>query len=413
MLSRFRSDFAKVTFLSGIGGMLEFYDFILYILFSDQIEKVFFSNINIPAIKNLIVIAVFSVAYLARPLGGVLFGYLGDRLGRKKSFTATVMLMGGCIFLMSILPGYSVLGLAAPLIFVFLRIVQGLALGGELPGAFVFVYESLSKHRGVAQGVLMSLVFAGFLMGDLVSYFFHIWLGEWAWRVAFLTGSFVALLGYYLRRGLHETPAFETIKRYEKFPLKTLLQKHKLPLLSGICTVFIVSFSGVIISLYLSHYIRDILHFSEESTPILMLCVSVFEILLILFGGWLADSVPYRKILLVSSIGLMLCSIPGFYLMQYDSTMTIFLGILLVAFMPAVASGVFMWLLNEVFPAKVRYTGVATSYNMSFAIVGGFAPMIAELLIVEEHWVVLGPALVGILCGAMCLVGVLLSKRGR
>ena len=159
------ADFIKVTFLSGVGGMLEFYDFLLYILFADQIEKVFFQDSSFVVFKSIIMMLIFSIAYIIRPFGGLLFGYIGDRFGRKKSFSATVILMGSCIFIMAILPGYAVLGAFAPFFFVLLRLMQGLALGGELPGAFVFLYESITERRGLAQGLFFWFSHFRFFVG--------------------------------------------------------------------------------------------------------------------------------------------------------------------------------------------------------------------------------------------------------
>ncbi len=140
-----KENILKISLLSGIGGLLEFYDFILYILFSDQISNMFFNQISSPFLKNILVIAVFSVAYIIRPLGGIIIGWLGDTRGRKTSFSMTLFMMGACVFLMGIMPTYNQIGIYATILFIGLRIVQGFALGGELPSAVVFVFESLEK----------------------------------------------------------------------------------------------------------------------------------------------------------------------------------------------------------------------------------------------------------------------------
>lgn len=405
------NQFAKITLLSGFGGMLEFYDFILYILFSDQIQKVFFSNISSHALRNLILIAVFSVAYIVRPIGGVFFGYLGDRLGRKKTFSITITIMGICIFFMGIMPSYATLGISSTILFILLRIIQGLALGGELPGALVFVYESLTLRRGMAQGILFGLVFSGFLLGNLMSYLLHDWFGNIAWRVAFISGSLVAFLGYYLRCGLNETILFKKISHYEKFPLMTLLRYHRRELVAGFSIVFIIAFSGVIVSLYLNHYLVGILHDRQSLISKILMMVSLINVLLIFFSGWLSDKIHYRSILFFSGFGLMVLSIPSFYLMQQHSLFWLFSGVLLISIMPALACGTFMWLLNEVFPTNIRFSGVAVSYNLGFAVVGGLGPMVSEFLINTEGLTVLGPAMVGMSCSAIFLLGLLLSKK--
>ncbi|WP_268801687.1 MFS transporter [Piscirickettsia litoralis] len=207
----------KVSVLAGVGGMLEFYDFILYILFSSQISASFFQEVQSEYIKSLLTIAVFSVAYVVRPIGGFLIGWLGDNIGRKKSFSFTILLMAFCMFLMGIMPTYAQIGILAPIIFILLRVVQGIALGGELPGAIVFVYESVDR-KGIALGVLFSMVFLGFILGDVMSLIFHHFFDENAWRIAFISGSAIAFVGYYIRKKLDETKMFSELERKQKIP---------------------------------------------------------------------------------------------------------------------------------------------------------------------------------------------------
>ena len=213
----------KISFLAGFGGLLEFYDFILYMLFSDQIAQEFFGKITNHNIQNFLVIALFSIAYLIRPIGGIIFGLIGDNRGRKQSFSLTIIIMASSIFLMAILPNYKHIGILAPIIFIALRVIQGLAIGGELPSAIVFVYESLQK-KGLALGIMFGMILCGFLLGDIMSIIFRKYCGDYAWRVAFLSGSLIAILGYIIRSRLQETMLFIKLKTINKAPILTIFK---------------------------------------------------------------------------------------------------------------------------------------------------------------------------------------------
>ncbi|WP_299011403.1 MFS transporter [uncultured Shewanella sp.] len=400
----------KVALLAGTGGMLEFYDFILYILFSAQIQAQFFDSIESEFLKGIVTIAVFSVAYIVRPIGGFLVGWMGDNIGRKKSFAFTILVMSACMLLMGIMPSYAQWGIAAPILFIILRIIQGLALGGELPGAIVFVYESVER-KGMALGILFTMVFAGFTLGDVMSLFFHYAFGDLAWRAAFISGSFIALIGFYIRSHLSETQMFLALKEKQKFPLKTILKNHSQTLLATILIVVIVAFDGVMVVLYLPKYLTNHIGIPPEYVRHMLVGVSIVGLMVVFISGFISDFIDYIKLYKGAAWLLMLMSYPVYYLLAMGAEHTGYLlaGLLLIVVIPAVSTGIFMRIICDAFSTSVRFSGVAMAYNLSFALVGGFAPLLSEITI---QWMgnISGAAIIGVICAILTLIGILLLK---
>jgi MFS family permease len=403
-----KRDDLRVPLLAGTGGMLEFYDFILYILFLPQISQAFFQNIESVYIQDLIGIAVFSIAYIIRPLGGFFVGWLGDNIGRKKSFSFTILLMGICVFLMGVMPTYQQIGLAAPLLFVFLRIVQGFALGGELPGAMVFVYESV-RQKGFALGIMFAMVFCGFLLGDLMHVVFETLFHPYGWRAAFISGSLVAFLGFYIRQRLEETALFRSLKHKEKFPLRVLIKKQNVNLLGAISSVIVVAFAGVFVELLLPKYMLDHLNYQEHFISNVSIFISIIGIAIIFLTGYMSDYIPYRGLYKLFSLFLMLIAFPAFFLLSSGYTVWITLGAFLIMLAPAGISGLFIRIICDEFSTDVRFSGVAIAYNLAFALVGGVVPLLTELLI-HHVGVVTGPSLITIGCAMIGLISMFLFR---
>ncbi|WP_150465604.1 MFS transporter [Francisella sp. SYW-2] len=173
-------DSRNVILLAGIGAILEFYDFVLYMIFSKEISATFFAKITNPTIKAFLTVLIFSIAYLVRPFAGTILGIVGDLIGRRRLLLFTILLMGSCSLCMGLMPGYAQWGLYASFVFVLLRILQGIALGGELPGAYVIVYESVKGKIGFATAILFTFVTGGFLFSDFVGFALEYIFGDFA-----------------------------------------------------------------------------------------------------------------------------------------------------------------------------------------------------------------------------------------
>lgn len=230
-----RSDY-KTLSLAALGGALEFYDFIIFVFFAPAIGQLFFPH-DIPDwLRLLQTYGIFAAGYLARPLGGVIMAHFGDLFGRKRMFTLSVLMMSVPTLLMGLLPTYDTIGLLAPVLLLLFRILQGAAVGGEVPGAWVFVSEHVpARHIGYACGTLTAGLTAGILLGSLVatainSHYSTAEVTAFAWRIPFLLGGVFGLFSVYLRRWLHETPVFAEMKARKalaaEVPLKAVLRDH-------------------------------------------------------------------------------------------------------------------------------------------------------------------------------------------
>ncbi|WP_119329139.1 MFS transporter [Cysteiniphilum halobium] len=400
----------KVSILAGTGGMLEFYDFILYMLFSAQIAKAFFVDIQSPALKSLIVMIVFSIAYIVRPIGGFLIGWMGDSIGRKKSFSFTILLMACCVLLMGIMPTYAMIGVMAPIIFILLRIIQGLALGGELPGAIVFVYESVAK-KGPALGILFSMVLGGILLGQIMSIILHAIFGEYAWRAAFISGSIVAFIGFYIRRKLQETEMFRNLESKQKFPLIKLLKSQLRSQVGTILCVVLIGFDGVMAMLYFPKYLTVHLHYPQHFTSIVAIIASFFNLGVIFVASLISDYINYRRLYAISALLLIVIAYPAFYLINSFHFFDVLIGMLLLTLPPAMMCGLFMRIICEAFTTDVRFSGVAIGYNLAFAMVGGLVPVLTELMI-QSSGKILGPVIISVCCGVIGLLSMWILGGG-
>jgi len=231
-----RDDY-KTLGLSALGGTLGFYDFVVFVFFANVLGSLFFPASMPDWMRQLQTLGIFAAGYLARPIGGILIAHFGDILGRKQMFTLSVFLMAVPTLVIGLLPTYETIGLAAPILLLAMRVLQGAAIGGEMPGAWVFVAEHApAKRYGFAIGSLTSGITGGIFLGSIIG----VWLNsvysaaeihDWAWRIPFILGGVFGLVSVYLRKFLHETPIFQEMQARKQvdreLPLKTILRDHR------------------------------------------------------------------------------------------------------------------------------------------------------------------------------------------
>ncbi|MEI6056590.1 MAG: MFS transporter, partial [Lentisphaerota bacterium] len=235
----------RVIVVSAIGGVLEYYDFVVFILFANIISQVFFPAHESEYLALAATYTFFAVGYFVRPIGGIILAHFGDRYGRKKIFLLTVFLMAIPTFLIGLIPTYASIGLIAPILLLLMRICQGLAMGGEIPGSSVFVYEHMTRNlkcSGISY--LIAGLFGGILLGSIIGSIITKSLSNeslmvWGWRIPFLLGGLLGVVGMYLRSKLTETPIFMDIQKHNKqpkMPIGEILKNHKWSVIAGICT---------------------------------------------------------------------------------------------------------------------------------------------------------------------------------
>jgi MFS family permease len=408
----------RLLILSSLGGVLEYYDFIIYALLASYISKAFFPTGN--AISSLMVtFATFSVGYLARPIGGILFGHFGDKLGRKATFTISILIMAISTFFMALVPTYASIGIAAPIIVIIFRICQGLSVGGEIPGAIAYVSESISVNRkSLACGIIFSFLINGIVLGALVqaiitSVITTDQMQIWGWRIPFILGGIFGFMSYLLRRKLEESALFRNIQdKIVSFPLITVFKQKSV---NAISAIFIVGLGASIISglfLFIPAYFNAILHFMPPTAYIWQYTAAMFICsILCIISSAIADKLNHKIWLFILAIMSIILAYPAFHF--YSLRMNFYLfGLLIAALLTGLLWGVIPSLLSELFPTKIRYTGIAVSYNVGFAVFGGLTPLISTLIIYKTGSVT-APAIYLIITSLLAIVALLFVKTKK
>jgi len=365
--------------LAGIGTGFEYYDFVIYAFFAKFISYNFFPNNNY-YLSMMATFATFGVAYVVRPIGGILFGIMGDRYGRKKILTTTIFLMASSTFLMSLTPSYSSLGIVAPIIFVFLRIVQGISYGAELPGSLTFLVEHISaKNRGAKCGLMLSSMGIGVTVASFISYlvthFFTLeQMNLWGWRLPFMFGGLLAVVGYFLRRYVSETPMFVAIEKYDLKKTVAIVKNNcKNILYSFGCAFFPACL--VVFGLFMPTYLHD--YFNYELPPIYLASTfgHILNVMLLPTLAWFSDYVGRKKQIIMALIIIMLGIWPLFKWVSNENSLALWGFILCYHAMLAFLGSCYFTILAENFPTSIRYMGIALSYNLA-QIFSAFIPMI-------------------------------------
>lgn len=405
-----RQDY-KTLSLAALGGALEFYDFIIFVFFAVVIGELFFPP-DIPEwLRQFQTFGIFAAGYLARPLGGIIMAHFGDLIGRKRMFTLSILLMALPTLLIGLLPTYAVLGIGAPLALLALRIMQGAAIGGEVPGAWVFVAEHVPARRvGLACGTLTAGLTAGILLGSLVATAVNKSMSpsdvsDWGWRLPFLLGGIFGIVAMYLRRWLHETPVFAEMQANkalaEELPLKTVLREHKSSVVISMLLTWLLSAGIVVVILMTPSYLQKL----HGVSPADALSANSLAIVALTLGcicyGRLIDSLDSGPTFMLGSLLLAIASY-SFYHGLLNGTEQLIPLYILAGFAVGIVGAVPYVMVNA-FPAVVRFSGLSFSYNVAYAIFGGLTPMLVTLwmkndVLAPSHYVVALSAL-GFLLG--------------
>jgi metabolite-proton symporter len=386
-----RKSIRRVAFASFIGTAVEWYDFFAYGTAAALVfPKLFFPRFD-PLAGTLASFATFGVGFFARPVGGAVFGHLGDRIGRKSMLVATLLLMGGATFLIGLLPTFEQIGVLAPILLVTLRFVQGFAVGGEWGGATLMAFEHAPEQDrnfyaswpqlGVPAGLVASTgVFAAFSVLPETQFF------AWGWRVAFLLSIALIVVGVVIRLRVAESPVFCRVKERgaeSKAPLLEVLRDHRLALVLAIGVV-LVSITGFYIATTFSlAYLTKQLGVSRSVALVGIVLLSVSEAVSILIFARLADRVGRHRVAICSAICIMLFSYPFFWLLTTRVPALIWLAMCIQGFIASALYGITGAILAELFVPRVRCSGISLGYQMAGILGGAPAPIIATYLI---HW---------------------------
>lgn len=405
-----RQDY-KTLSLAALGGALEFYDFIIFVFFAAVIGDLFFPP-DIPEwLRQVQTFGIFAAGYLARPLGGIIMAHFGDKSGRKKMFSLSILLMALPTLAMGLLPTYEAIGIAAPLLLLLMRVLQGAAIGGEVPGAWVFVAEHVPRARiGFACGTLTAGLTMGILLGSLIATLLNTALTpaqmlDGGWRLPFFIGGVFGLVAMYLRRWLQETPIFMEMqvqkKLAEELPLKSVVLNHKRAVVVSMLLTWMLSACIVVVILMAPTYLQKV-HGIPAALALQANCLATITLMVGCVGaGLLVDRVGASKLFMVGSLLLALCS-GFFYTSAASSTTLLFVSYAVVGLSVGVVGGV-PYVMVRAFPAAVRFSGISFSYNVSYAIFGGLTPVFVTLIMkvtpLAPAFYVLTLAVVGLLLG--------------
>lgn len=398
----------RILGLAALGGALEFYDFIVFVYLANVFSQVFFPPGIQEWLKQLQTFGIFAIGFLARPLGGILMGYLGDRLGRKKIFMFSFGMISFSTLGIGLLPTYKVAGAAAPIFLLIFRLLQGCAIGGEVPGAWVFVAEHVPSHRiGFACSCVSAGLNFGILIGSLVVAVINLMFGwseivSYLWRVPFIVGGLFGVFSACLRRWLHETPIFLEMQKNKKIAndlsVKVILRDYQeaiktvvfFTLLLSVFIVVIVLMTPSLLQTYFFLHPKEILFAANLSN-----CSLVIGSLL---AGYFVDKIGPKKTI---RRGIVVVGFTYFLLFlsaSMNKPLLIYLFYILTGlFVGVVAAMPFVFI--HAFPAKIRLTGISCSYNLSYAIFAGLIPFFISPLVALHR---LGP--VFFVC-LICVVG--------
>jgi MFS family permease len=405
----------RVILLASLGGALEFYDFVVYSLFARYIGANFFPSDD-PMVSLVASFGVFAVGYFARPLGGLFFSHIGDRVGRRRVLIITILAMSAATACIGLLPTYAQWGVAASALLVVLRVVQGFCLGGELPGAISYVVETAPRRSGFSVGVVFFCVNSGVLLAALLNVLVHQRLsveeiGDWGWRIGFLVGGGLGLISFFLRLSLEESKEFARIRSVagaSAVPIAELLRTHSRAVLVGVGILAVTAgFNGLLFAMpaFLPQTMGYEPAQASEAQTVALAIMSAGLLLV----AWLSDRVPRKPLALVGTALLVVLAWPFFAAAQSRS-IDLLLLFALAGVVGSICAGTVIAISADLFPTRIRFSGVALSYNLAFTLFSGLAPVIAALL-AQRTGVAATAAYYMIGCAALSFGAALVMRR--
>ncbi len=378
----------KAAIASWISSAVEYYDFFIYGTAAALVfGKIFFPSVD-PKIGTIAAFATFGVGYVTRPIGAFFMGHIGDKFGRKKVLTLTLLLMGLSTFLIGALPTYSQVGIAAPILLVLLRLLQGLSAAGEQAGANSMTLEHAPAHR---RAFFTSFTLSGTQMGFILATLVFLPISalpedqllSWGWRVPFFLSAIVVAVGFWIRRTLPETPAFqEEAKAHEtpKLPVAELFQNHTPDVLRVIFAA-LVSVVSTIFGVFVLSYAVNTMHIPRSNMLLLLVCTNIVALAAIPLCATLSDRIGRWPVFLIGAIGSAILIWPALWaISRADLTLIFVFGLLLSGVVYSAANGIWPSLYGEMFDTRVRLSGMAIGTQIGFAL-GGFAPTISAAIL--------------------------------
>ncbi|WP_066952310.1 MFS transporter [Streptomyces lushanensis] len=417
---------------AALGNAMEWFDFGLYSYLAVTLGHVFFPSGN-PTVQLLSSFATFAVAFLVRPVGGMVFGPLGDRIGRKKVLALTMIMMATGTFAIGLIPSYAAIGFWAPALLILFRLVQGFSTGGEYGGASTFIAEyAPDKRRGHYGSFLEFGTLCGYIGAAGLVTALHAWAGAdameaWGWRLPFLVAGPLGLVGLYLRLRLDETPAFRKLESQSaraagatdpgaagaaraetaRGDLARIFRRYWRTLILCVALVGAYNVTDYMLLSYMPTYLSDELGYSDTRGLLVLLGVMAFLLLIINRVGALSDRFGRKPLLMTGMLGFLLLSLPAFLLIGGGSVPAITAGVLMLGLSLVCLLGTMSAALPAMFPTEVRYGALSVGYNLSVSLFGGTTPLVITALIsatgsnLTPAYYAMAAALVGVVAVAL------------
>ena len=382
----------RVLVASLVGSSIEWFDYFLYGTMAALVfNQLFFVNED-PTVGLLLAYASFALSFFIRPFGGIVFSHIGDRIGRKKTLVLTLSLMGFATFAMGLLPTYQAIGVAAPILLITLRLIQGLGIGGEWGGALLLATEyAPPERRGLFGSIPQMGVTIGMVMGTLALWIMTLLPEDsfmtWGWRVPFVLSALLVVFGLWIRKGIDETPEFKRVQEageIPNLPIVETLKYHWRAVLITIGAKVVETAPFYIFSTFVVSYATANLGFTRTATLSAVMIATVVTTILIPIMGHLSDKVGRKKLYVAGTVAMALFAFPYFWMLQQGSVALLILAtVIALGVIWAPITAVLGTMFSEIFDAKVRYTGVSLGYQIGAAVAGGTAPLVATALLAQ------------------------------
>ncbi|MFD1780849.1 MFS transporter [Fredinandcohnia salidurans] len=405
----------KVLVASLVGSSIEWFDYFLYGTVAALVFNTAFFHSDDPTVGLMLAYASFALSFFIRPLGGVIFSHIGDKIGRKKTLVLTLSLMGGATVLMGFLPTYDQIGVIAPVLLILLRLIQGIGLGGEWGGALLLAVEYAPKEkRGLFGSIPQMGVTVGLLLGTLALSLMTL-LPEaafmsWGWRVPFILSAFLVIFGLWIRKGIEETPSFKKVQEkgeVAKIPFIETMRTHWKEVLIAVGAKVVETAPFYIFGTFIVSYATSQLGFSRTATLNAVTIATIVTTLLIPIMGRLSDKFGRKKLYVGGTILMMLYAFPYFWLLHQGSVALLIVATILgLGIIWAPITAVLGTMFSEIFKSNVRYTGITLGYQIGAAVAGGTAPLVATALLATFNDSYVPVALYIILTAAISLIAV-------
>jgi MHS family proline/betaine transporter-like MFS transporter len=374
---------------AAIGQFVEWYDFVIYAYTASVIATLFFPTDDRVA-SLLATFAVYAVGFIMRPLGGIVLGHLGDKIGRRSILATVILLMGGSTAAIGLLPTYEQIGVLAPILLVICRLLQGASAGAETAGSNSLVAEHSPQNR---RGFYVSFTYAFANLPAVFAALFVLLLtntmgaelfSEWGWRIPFIVGGLFALVGLYIRMKVDETPAFVAARannQVAKFPLLAALRDHPKQIFFAFALAALSGLGFYTLTGYFTTYLKEAVGLSANDA-LISNSIALFAAFIVMpLAGWASDRIGRRPMILIGTIASAVASVPAYALASSGSLITAILGQTLLAVALSIFFGPFGVAFLEIFPPRVRFSGGAFGYNAAYVIFGGTAPFFSIWLV--------------------------------